>query len=290
MVDVTEWEVHLYEVDGLEEKIWLAEPGTDRKALFKPNLRHDNAQQADHWPEKLASEIAGLLGVPAAFIDLAVREGRRGCLSYDVKPDGWQLQPGWLLLAQLLGEHDPMDREHRGHTLSNIFKVLEGYAPPPGFTGPASFTAFGVFIGYVAFDALIANRDRHPANWSVLLGPGEDDQRLAPSYDHATSLGFSLTDVVRLRKLGNEREWEAFLRKGTAHRFEGGRKLPLTDFAREALEVADAEVRGYWLDRVDARTKDQIVDLAGSVSEMSDVARTFAMELVDANRRRLLDG
>ena len=136
VVDVTDWAVDFYEADGSEEKLWLVAPDARRRALFKPNVRHDTAEQADHWPEKLASEVAGLMGVPRALIDLAVRGGRRGCLSYDVTPLFWQLQPGYVLLAELLGQHDPADRNHEGHSLDNIRAALQGYDHPPGFTGP----------------------------------------------------------------------------------------------------------------------------------------------------------
>ncbi|MEV0596781.1 hypothetical protein [Nonomuraea cavernae] len=228
VVNVTDWAVDLYEADGSEEKIWLVEHGgARRRALFKPNVRNDTAEQADHWPEKLASEIATALNVPRADVDLAVRSGRRGCVSYDVKPCDWQLQPGFLLLTEFLGEnHDPMDKRHSGHTLPNVRDALHGYGQPPGFNGPVTFNAFDVFAGYTVLDALIANRDRHPANWAVLIGPESGDSLLCPSYDHATSLGFSLTDARRHRILRTARDWEAFLRRGTAWRFEGCRKDP----------------------------------------------------------------
>lgn len=292
VVDVTDWAVHLYEADGSEEKIWLStreEPC--RRALFKPNVRNDTDEKADHWPEKLASEVARVLNVPRADIDLAARSGRRGCVSYDVKPDGWQLQPGFLLLSEYLKEdHDPMDKRHKGHTLPNVRGALRDFAQPPGFGGPATFGAFDVFAGYTVLDAVIANRDRHPANWAVLIGPERGDSLLCPSYDHATSLGFSLTDADRQRILGGRRDWEAFLRRGTAWRFEGCRKLPLTDFARAALDLVSAQVRAYWLDQVAACEKVHLKDLAARVPEMSEAARTFAVELMDANRRRLLNG
>ncbi|WP_052423500.1 hypothetical protein [Nonomuraea candida] len=292
IVDVTDWSVDLYEADGSEEKLWLSSGEQPcRRALFKPNTRNDTAEKADHWPEKLASEVAALFGVPRADIDLAIRSGRRGCVSYDVRPEGWQLQPGFLLLSTYLGEiHDPMDKRHAGHTLDNVRGALHGFGRPPGFGGPAAFDAFDVFAGYTVLDALIANRDRHPANWAVLIGPERDHSLLCPSYDHATSLGFSLTDADRRRILGGSRDWEAFLRKGTAWRFEGCRKVPLTDFARHALGLVSASVREYWLDRVAACEKAHFAALAARVPEMSEAARTFAVELMDANRRRLLDG
>ncbi|MEQ4722739.1 hypothetical protein [Nonomuraea sp. B19D2] len=292
VVDVTDWAVDLYEADGSGEKIWLVADGPDRRrALFKPNVRNDTAEQADHWPEKLASEVATVLNVPRADIDLAVRSGRRGCVSYDVKPPGWQLQPGFLLLTEFLKEdHDPMDKQHKGHTLQNVRAALQGYGQPPGFCGPSTFGAFDVFVSYGVLDALIANRDRHPANWAVLIGAECGELLLCPSYDHATSLGFSLTDADRCRILAGARDWEAFLRRGTAWRFEGCRKVTLTEFAKTALGLVGTQVREYWLERVAACGKDLVGDLAARVPEMSEAARTFAVELIDANRRRLLSG
>ncbi|WP_143082118.1 HipA domain-containing protein [Nonomuraea wenchangensis] len=288
---MTDWAVDLYEPEGSDEKIWLIQPVFGRRALFKPNVRNDDAERADHWPEKLAAVLAAELGVPSAEIDLAVRSGRRGCVSYDVTLPGWELQPGFLLLTSFLGrDHDPMDKSHEGHTLLNIRSALEGYRHPPGFDGPEEFGAFEVFAGYTMLDALIANRDRHPANWAVLIGREQDDRRLCPSYDHATSLGFSLADAKRTRLLAKGREWEAHLRRGTAWRFEGCRKVPLTDFAATALALVGGSVRRYWLDRLHACRKDRVEMAVASIPEMSEAARRFAVELVDANRRRLLDG
>jgi hypothetical protein len=289
VVDVTNWAVELYEADGSDEKIWLIDPRSQRRALFKPNVRNDTPEQADHWPEKLASEIAGVLGIPAAPIDLAVRNGMRGCLSYDVRPANWELQPGFVLLGQHLGDHDPMDRKHVGHSLKNIGTVLRGYGSPPACSCPGGFDAFDVFVGYLVLDALIANRDRHPANWAVLLGPGPDDRSLCPSYDHATSLGFHLTDAIRARKLADGREWEAYLGRGTAHRFQDCARVSLVDLAKRGMDMVDADVRGYWIDQVRNCGKDRVEALAAVVPEMSPGARTFAVELVVANRRRLLD-
>ncbi len=288
MLDVSDWRIDLFEPDGSDEKEWLIDPATGGRVLFKPNARNDDAERADHWPEKLASEIAGRLDVPRARIDLAVRDCRRGCLSYDVAPYGWALHEGYVLLESLLGHHDPLDPA--GHTLSNVQAVLRGYARPPGFVGPSEFAAFDVFVGYLVFDALIANRDRHPANWAVLIGPVEGEQALAPSYDHATSLGFNLGDIERERRLGTAREWEAFLRRGTAHRFEGCRKIPLTDFARQALTMVRSEVGEYWLSRVSGLSGERIEALVQAVPEMSESARRFSVGLVKANQRRLLDG
>jgi hypothetical protein len=40
---------------------------------------------------------------------------------------------------------------------------------------------------------------------------------------------------------------DAFLRKGTAHRFEGGKAITLVDCAHAALSMAGHSVHEYWL-------------------------------------------
>jgi hypothetical protein len=195
-----------------------------------------------------------------------------------------------VLLEQYLGFHDPMDREHRGHALANVRKVLEPYAAPLGFAGPAGFDAFDVFAGYLMFDALIVNRDRHPQNWAVLREPTSAQLHLAPSYDHASGLGFNLLDDRRQRLLRDNKMRAAFVRKGTAHRFEGCQKVTLSEFALRALEMAGSDVRRYWLGRLVSVGHAQFEEVIGRVPGMSELARRFAVWLLDTGRGRLIDG
>lgn len=81
VVDASRWAIAELEPAGSDEKVWLTEPGRTGKALFKPNRPHEATEQGEDWPEKIASELAHLLGVPAASVDLAQRHGQRGCLS-----------------------------------------------------------------------------------------------------------------------------------------------------------------------------------------------------------------
>ena len=62
------------------------------------------------------------------------------------------------------------------------------------------------FAEYVVLDALIGNVDRHHENWGVLRRKVGSDWRgfLAPSYDHASSLGRELTDANRIRYLAEK--------------------------------------------------------------------------------------
>ncbi|MGH3786466.1 MAG: hypothetical protein ACRDRG_07910 [Pseudonocardiaceae bacterium] len=143
VLDVSDWPVVALEPGGTDEKVWLGVRGVNTRALFKPNRVRVGSERGEDWPEKLASEWATTLGVPAARIDLAERNGRRGCLSHDILPARWELQPGAVLLNQLLDfQHDPRDKAARGHTPDNIRQVLRGYGPHPASRGRPSSMPF----------------------------------------------------------------------------------------------------------------------------------------------------
>lgn len=290
VLDVTYWRVTSLETAGSDEKLWITGESGQR-GLFKPNREHLVAEQGEDWAEKLVSEVAALLGVPAATIDLATRSGVRGCISYTVKPADYELQPGAALVGEVVGPgFDPYSRDARGHTLENICTVLSPYGVPPGFAGPPEIGAIGVFAGYLMLDALVANRDRHSENWSVLRGLSRVfEDALAPSYDHASSLGFNLRDERRSQLLRDKKMFEAFLRKGDANRFENGRHKPLVEHALQALNLAGDPARTFWLARLAELDLAKLTSLASRTATMSDSARTLAVEILTANRRRLLD-
>jgi hypothetical protein len=70
-------------------------------------------------------------------------------------------------------------------------------------------------------DALIGNTDRHHENWGLVLQGTSDHQdlRLAPTFDHASSLGRNETDERREARLGLTR-WLATPRERDQHSTE----------------------------------------------------------------------
>jgi hypothetical protein len=299
VVDVTDWPVDEFESAGQDEKLWLREPATGSTWLYKPVTRHEDWQsrrldpeQGEDWAEKIASELARLIGLPAAFVELAERHGVRGCISLNLRPRGWELQPGTVLLSEIVPNYDPTPGGgHVGHTLQNVQRVLEGYTAPLGWpTVPNGLTAFDVFAGYLVLDAWIANRDRHSENWAVLRSATEPARScLCPSYDHASSLGYHLTrskmgEIIRERGV----TWWA-TRKDTAYRYADGKDVRLVDFAHRALHLASSGARQHWLNRVGEVQSSAWEGVVGAVPGMSDAAVTFVLELLEANRRRLVD-
>lgn len=58
---------------GASEKIWLINPETNQKGLFKfPKVKHDGTITGEYWAEKLAEEIGKLINVKCPKIDMGM--------------------------------------------------------------------------------------------------------------------------------------------------------------------------------------------------------------------------
>jgi len=298
--DVSAWEAVNPEPIGRDAKLWVREPGApsssrERDWLFKPVIvTASGHRQGEDWTEKIVSELGGLLGVPCAEIELAVRRGVPGSISRNVAPDGWNLVLGSVLLSTgnshyQEGQLRPPGRP--GHSPRTIFQALERCQPP---AGPGRLTAVEVFAGYLVLDAWVANQDRHDQNWAVLrqaAAPGE--LRLASSYDHASSLGFNLLDARRetLLDSGAVAAWAA---RGTAHRFEhdpgsSSREIPtLVAAAHDALDLAGQKASRHWIERLRGLDWAEVENVIARTPNLSDVTASFILDLLTINRRRLL--
>ena len=158
------WALADTESSGGDEKEWLRDLD-GFLWLFKPRTEQLGWSQGEDWAEKITAEMAQLLGVPAARVQLAQRRGRYGSISLSLRPPGWELQHGAVLLAELLSDYAPRSKSRAGHTLASVQRVFSEVRPPAALP---QFTAFEAFTGYLVLDALVANQDRHEENWAVL--------------------------------------------------------------------------------------------------------------------------
>ncbi|WP_152531374.1 hypothetical protein [Mycobacterium sp. UM_CSW] len=296
--DVSRWEVAAYETGGQEEKLWLIEPDTEVRWLFKPPTVKNGFRHGEDWAEKVSSHLAQLIGVPCAEVQFAARyQEQRGSLSRNLLPPDWEMQSGALLLAAADPSYRPgymKVRGRPGHSLERIALVLAGAGAPPNAVTPQGFDAFDVFAGYMLFDAWIANRDRHDENWSILLPPPgfASGRRLCGSYDHAGALGYNVQEAACAQRLCDHAGVLKWTRKGTAHRFEHSIEagpVTLVDHAIAALALTSASVRQFWLEQLGQVTQDTVVGLLGRVPNLSDHCRNFAGEVLRTNQGRLLD-
>ena len=194
-----EWRVEVEEM-GSKKKFWYRNPETDTDWLFK--FPQDNTGQ--HWAEKIAAELAAHLGTLHAKVELADFQGTLGSVTESFAGNGRELVHGNQLLERVVHGYDP-ERTFRqsAHTLSNIWRVMDRV-----FVNPDSARRAKLRIAaYLVLDALIGNTDRHHENWGLLRNRAGDQWRgfVAPSFDHASSLGRELLDARRDRILAENR-------------------------------------------------------------------------------------
>ncbi|MGH9429309.1 MAG: HipA domain-containing protein [Terriglobia bacterium] len=274
---------------GSKEKFWCRWPEGKVSWLFKYCQPHTG----QHWAEKIASEIAEVLGILHAHVDLAVFNGERGSLSESFARRGRSLFHGNQILAGKVIGYNP-DRRFRqsDHTLANILRALEG-----GFATPESARkSKEQLAGYLVLDALIGNTDRHHENWGILLKMTSAGWEgiVAPTFDHASSLGRELLDEgpgKRRQTLLHSKSVGSYLEKargaifwddGDAH---GLSPLELVRRAcRESLQLFSPTL--HRLERIDRSSIESIVNRVPD-DWMTAMARQFAIELMCYSLREL---
>jgi len=263
---------------GSKAKFWVRLPD-DSAWLFK----FGRAETGENWAEKLGAEVAGLLGLPHAHVELATFENKHGSVSRSFLPtEGTELVHGNEILAGHIIGYDASKRFRQSdHTFPRIVRALYDLFPE----GAVRTEALTTFAGYLTLDAIICNVDRHHENWAILrsVPPAPPSLRLAPTFDHASSLGRELLDERRQRLIQSKRIGD-YVRKG-----EGGIYWKETDpHGENPLEIclsAAAVHRTYfdrWIDRVKTIEDEELDLLVQKVPGdwMSQIAKNFALAMM----------
>lgn len=140
--------------------------------------------------------MALLLQIDAAEVQLASYVGQRGCISRNFirREQGDALVHGNELLGASIAGYDKAKvMKQSDHTVDNIIAAITKFAP-----GSVLRELLLRLAEYIVFDALIGNTDRHHENWGFRFRPIHGDTEfpfgIAPSYDHASSLGRECLD------------------------------------------------------------------------------------------------
>ena len=165
-----------------------------------------------------------------------------------------------------------------------------GWEPLPGIE-----SAVDVFGGYLLLDAWIGNTDRHHENWALLVESGQGSRHLAPTFDHASSLGAHLPDDQRSSRLASE--GSGFRVEGYVQAAKARSALYLKDGDAKAMPMLDAfqiwaqqAKCDAWVARLDSIEDALIEELIDRVptAEMTGPARAFAQAILRVNKERIL--
>ena len=282
---------------GTKEKFWVAHG--HRRWLFKYN----RPGHGEDWSEKIAAEIGRLLAIECANVDLARCAGKPGVIAQNFVDGGAgeRLVHGNELLSGHYGGSYPTSQAYKvsQHCIPAIREILSGYPAHEyqgGRDGGVVATLWHRFAGYLLLDALIGNTDRHHENWGLITRatPSGAPATLAPSFDHASSLGRELSDADRREILAGSgnRDVERYAKKGRSKIYlntESAKPLtPLEVFVNATAELPD--FRRSWLERLAAIDEASFAAIIGRIPEsrISTDARRFASALLVYNRHRLL--
>jgi len=278
---------------GTKAKFWYWDENGN-KVLFKEG----RPNTGENWAEKVCCEICRLLELPHAEYDLAIWKGRNGIVTPSFVPADGRLIHGNEVLAKIHEDYDETRRfQAKQHTLRRASAILTsiGIQPPIGWNPPEFVKdTLGVFSGYLLLDALVGNQDRHHENWG-LINSLEHGIRLAPTFDHASSLGRNERDETRLERL-NTKDYGRSVVYYTS-RARSGFYRSITD--THALTTYDAfleisklraDACRYWLMKLEHLKYSDFVHIFNEVPDaiITDPAKHFALKMLEVNRARLL--
>lgn len=277
---------------GSKRKFWFAD---DHGIPFL--FKEGRPNTGENWAEKVACELCALLDLPHAAYELAEWRDTKGVVTRSFVPPGGRLLLGNELLARFVKGY-PADRRYKQtqHTVSAVMAILHAKTVelPVSHKTKAVVLAADLFVGYLMLDAWIGNTDRHHENWGLMVIPPRRVE-LAPTFDHASSLGREESDARREERLTTKNKRQSVVAYATRARSAFFRTVTDTKpMSTLGAFVAAARLRRqagrFWLNKLAAMDAASITRIFERmpVSEMSEISQQFANQILKINRDRLL--
>lgn len=188
IINFDSWNIYdgAAEGSGRSEKIWLISDAGEIGLFKYPKIDPaDQKETTEHISEHLAHQLGKVLNVSTAKVDIGIRDGRIGSMSYLVCRQNEALVEGIDFIAGKFPKYnaETMQDEETGtyYCIDHIFNSVPGVVPNR------------IWIEMMLFDFLIGNADRHQSNWALLMelvskDPVSIQVRQCPLYDNGSSL------------------------------------------------------------------------------------------------------
>ncbi|MCY4662203.1 MAG: hypothetical protein OXF93_20730 [Acidobacteria bacterium] len=305
---------------GTRPKAWVRIPPENDPWLLKiprPNT-------GEHWAEKIAAEIGGLIGVDCAQVELArcpratfarlrqenqdtppgqTRASLLATVSRAFLPDArtttaeYAFFHGWEVLQQAVDGYDTALRfGQRDHNVKHIATAVAQWMGV-GTMNPMPLWDYAMesLVSYALLDGIIGNTDRHHENWMIawVHDGGDMAIEIMPSFDHASSLGRELTDDRR-RQILEAGGVSRYVQRGRGGVYVGDQRRRAPSPLRLARLLCRwrPTLTRRTLDRIDRLSESDVRTAIGRVPSefMSDISKEFACQVVLAGKRELLRG
>lgn len=262
---------------GRSEKIWLT--NGDQIGLFKyPKIGNDNCNTFEHISEKLASDIATLLEVPCAKIEIGKYNDRDGCMSHIINKSDENLIEFISFITQLYPNYDTYklyDSDKKEYySLNMLISTMDSF----------ELGCKKEFFEMIIFDALIGNSDRHHSNWAIKISKN-NELSFAPLYDNGSSLCCYVNEYEIKNFLGNDvRRFKALTDSKSKSRIRINEKEKREPTYREVLNYIFSrnEYRKYCEDII-KKINNRITN-----NNINNLLSVYPDSMVSQNRKRLI--
>ena len=177
---------------GASEKIWLINPETNERGIFKfPKVKDKEKGiiTGEYWAEKLATEIGKLIDIKCAKVDIGTYKGRIGSMSYNILKDKHDnLVEGIIFIQKHYPYYNKRKLEDTYNNIKYSVQMIE-----KSLLDDYYFDIKKIYK-MIIFDILIGNSDRHHSNWAIthkkekVNGIIHSKLDLCPLYDNGSSL------------------------------------------------------------------------------------------------------
>lgn len=279
VIDFSSWQIYngASEGSGRSEKEWLISPDGQRTGLFKyPKTEFTT----EHVSEHLAHQLGDILDVKTAEVDLGIRNGRIGSISYLINSNTQQLIEGVRFISGRYPKFnaDTMVDEDNGnyYCLSMIEESMRGYIN------------LDPIVEMLMFDYLIGNADRHQSNWALIADYADGQKNrvvawMSPLYDNGSSLCCYVTDEHIQKMNGNDPgPFNALVdtKSRSIVRIEGSRKKQPTH-----KEMARYLLQHY---RSASQVADRFLKRLSDTSIISDLLNQYPDDVLPKARKDLI--